>query len=790
MAELQINKSKEFLNKWNEKGPWVLTAINPDTKEIKTLTCVSLNAVGNFVEKYGDTRNIYFHVNTTKTKLTNKAKKEDIASMDWLHVDVDPRVGEDIYEEQQRAISLLKSPPENIPPPTFIVFSGGGYQGFWKLEEPVNVNGDTSLCEKAERYNKQLEITFGGDHCHNVDRIMRLPGTINWPDQKKRKKGRSPVTSELIEHNPKNVYPLSRFMAAPEVQSTVTGFEKSKNVQISGNIARVSDLNTELPEKVSTLCKVIIAQGKDPDNPDRFPSRSEALFYVCCHLVKAECDNELIFSIITDPDFRISASVLESKDYEKYAIRQIERAREYAVDPNLMELNAKHAVIRSYGGKPRVIEEVYDEILDRYRLTKSTFEDFRNGYCNKKIVVGEDKNGNPIQTPLGKWWLEHPERRSYERLQFAPGRDLESDIYNLWRGFGVSARSGEKHLSFMSHIYDNICDGKEELFNYVVGWLANAVQNPDSPGQTAIVLRGDQGVGKGFFASTIGKLFGRHYFHVANAHHLTGNFNAHLRDCSLLFADEAFFAGDKKHASVLKVLVTEDAIIIEPKGVDSEMCGNCIHLLMASNEDWVVPAGMNERRFCVLDVASKKIQDSSYFSSIAKELEDGGYENLLQHLLTYDLSNFNLREIPKTKALQEQKIFSYSNEEEWWYQKLLDGQVLSEHSDWQGEVYCKSLVSDYITYTRMFNSSRRGSATKVGKFLTKAVPGIEKVQSSDIVTIENEDGFEVTLKRPYKYILPSLRKCRQHWDDKFGGPYDWPVEKTQEEIPYNYEEYC
>jgi hypothetical protein len=46
---------------------------------------------------------------------------------------------------------------------------------------------------------------------------------------------------------------------------------------------------------------------------------------------------------------------------EKYALRQIERAKEEAVDPWLRKLNEQFAVIRNWSGKTRVVEEQYDE---------------------------------------------------------------------------------------------------------------------------------------------------------------------------------------------------------------------------------------------------------------------------------------------------------------------------------------------------------------------------------------------------------------------------------------------
>ena len=73
-----------------------------------------------------------------------------------------------------------------------------------------------------------------------------------------------------------------------------------------------------------------------------------------------------------------------------------------------------------------------------------------------------------------------------------------------------------------------------------------------------MVLRGGRGTGKGVVARAIGRLFGQHFVHVSHARHLTGNFNAHLAECVLLFVDEAFWAGDKQGEAQLKRMITED----------------------------------------------------------------------------------------------------------------------------------------------------------------------------------------------------------------------------------------
>ena len=307
--------SLDFLRRFRLGGPWVLTAISLDKKSIDTATFRDPDEVRVFLTKHGVDRNIYFSVNPTRYDVSKKPGREDVKSLDWLHVDIDPRAGENLAAERQRILRLLSEPPAGIPKPTAIVFSGGGYQGFWKLVEPFTINGEEALCEDAKRYNQALELAFGADECHNVDRIMRLPGTVNRPDERKRKKGRTEAMAEVVQWADEKVYPLSCFTPAQERAPAAADTDNAK---------RIDDVNTLT--KLPDLCKVVIVQGHDPDNPNHFPSRSEALFFVCCEMARQEYDDNTIYSVITDPGFGISKSVLEKRNYQKYALRQIERA--------------------------------------------------------------------------------------------------------------------------------------------------------------------------------------------------------------------------------------------------------------------------------------------------------------------------------------------------------------------------------------------------------------------------------------------------------------------------------
>jgi hypothetical protein len=775
----------------------VLTSIIPDGMiETATFGPRNFSEASAWIESYQGKRNIYFHVNPVRRALSSKAAKEDVARLSWLHVDIDPRAGEDFEEERARALNLLQT---FTPKPTVIVDSGGGYQGFWRLlENPkLEIDGDVRKAETLEAYNIQLEKLFGADHCHNVDRIMRLPGTVNLPNAKKLKKGRRAAEARLVEFN-EFIYPISDFV--PSVRVQAPELRSGGEPILSGGRPRVQLSTGNLPDMgveeirewaknnhklISDTTLAVIATGKDPCDENKYPSRSEALFKVCCDLVRADVPDDMIFAIITGSN-EIATSVREKRGWEGYALRQIERAKEEAVDPWLRKLNEKHAVISDIGGKCRIISEIEDaSVPGRTRISRQSFEDFRNRYRHEKVSVGSNKAGQDILQPVGQWWIDHPQRRQYETIVFVPGKDVPG-AYNLWSGFACDSLPGTKHERFLQHVHQNICDGNQDHYNYLIQWMARCVQFPDSPGEVAVVMRGKRGTGKSFFAKVMRNLFGRHFLQVSDSKHLVGSFNAHLRDTVVLFGDEAFFAGDKRHESILKTLVTEEHMVYEGKGVDAEMGPNYVHLLLASNEDWVVPAGLDERRFFVLEIGDGQKQNHAYFREIFEELSTGGYENLLHFLLSRDLTEFEVRVVPQTKALQAQKLLSMSPEVQWMYERLWEGRLLPDHDGWKHVVAKEELFMDYLQSVKDLGIARRFGRTAWGRFIFGSFPPGSVFARQEIaqVTSVSDSGYQIKIdRRCYVYHFPELKTARAWWDAQFGGPYEWPaIDPVQEEL--------
>lgn len=384
-------------------------------------------------------------------------------------------------------------------------------------------------------------------------------------------------------------------------------------------------------------------------------------------------------------------------------------------------------------------------------------------YANKKIITGEGKDGKPEFKPLFPAWLEHDRRRSYEEVVFAPPpRKARDQDYNLWQGYAVQPEPGDCSL-LLEHLHENICDGNEEHFIFLMNLLAQTVQEPGTPSGIATVLRGGQGTGKGLFVRAIGDLFGRkHYTQLDKVEQLTGHFNAALSGKIIVFADEAFWAGDKREAGALKRLITEPTLHIVRKGIDGVDEDNHVHLFMATNNDWSWPADMDDRRGFLLKVSEKRKQDHRYFGAIMEQLKSGGLQGLLAMLLEYRIDRELLRHAPHTDERRVQQGKSLEPVHEWWHECLHEGHV--GQLGWPGGEWIPvgGIYSAYSDWT---------SAMKRGRLLSNVEFGrkMGSLMSAEKTKAVNR-GKEIT--RCLK--LRALEEARQLFDQVLGSPGDWP----------------
>lgn len=422
-------------------------------------------------------------------------------------------------------------------------------------------------------------------------------------------------------------------------------------------------------------------------------------------------------------------------------------------------LNRDHAFVLA-GGGDHILWETHD--ADGLpALVHLNTGSFHRKHAAWEIQVGKKTS------PVTEEWMRSKGRRSYDGLVFLPERPAPERFYNLWRGFAVIPSNpqigGEQHpavASFLEHARANVCAGDAALARWLIGFFAHLVQRPWEKPLIALVFKGEKGVGKNALVRIVGSLLGRHSKTVANRRYLTSNFNGHLESLLLFTLDEATWAGDKQAEGVLKDLITGDTHSIEHKGEKVYEVANLTRIVIIGNEDWLVPASHDERRYAVFDVGAGRKQDRPYFVAMREGMERGGYACLLRYLLDYDLSGIDVSGAPATTGLMDQKHASLDAFPGWWFTCLTEGKLAGGDFEtvWPLEADCDRFRNAFRRHCKERNV--RGwipDDRSMGRQLAKFAPGVSRTR----------------LSRGYVYRLPALDAARADWSKYIGHDMAW-----------------
>ena len=430
------------------------------------------------------------------------------------------------------------------------------------------------------------------------------------------------------------------------------------------------------------------------------------------------------------------------------------------------EVNQHYAIV-SVGNRMVVMQTATDgSIVELW-----DYEHFKKRFIKERVKV-RTAAGKVKTMQLADFWLSHPRGRAYDKLVYAmPGSYTpagERD-YNGWQGFTVQPKAGDWSLN-RAHLREIICCGNDEWFAWVINWLAALVQLPGRHAWTALVLMGEQGIGKGYFANNmIGRLFGsQQYIHILGSGQLTAEHNEHLSGKVYIYADESTWGGDPRAAAKIKGLVTEDTIPIHRKFLKMVDEPSMLHIVIASNNEWPIPIEAGDRRFSILAVSEEKKQDQHYFGQLLLELANGGRAAMLADLLSYKVDDNMLRTPLNTAAKAAVAVHSMKTIEHWWFELLQRGTIFDDV--WPTQIVRSDLHDSYIKFLDRHHKQSRdphATATELGMFLRRFTPVQQKVT--------------VNGTRTFIIYVPALEACRLEWVKAVRWPtnYRWDDEEIE-----------
>lgn len=427
------------------------------------------------------------------------------------------------------------------------------------------------------------------------------------------------------------------------------------------------------------------------------------------------------------------------------------------------EMNERHFVTR-LKTKTVIGRHLLDGPL--FQVPKDLFTE----YDNRFVQVGADQQGNPRYAKLFKTWLESPLRR-----QFLGGvvnnpppfdRDVTPDQFNLWTGFAVQPQAGD-WPRLQAHLLDIICSGNQAHYDYLIKWYAFTVQFPGIVPKVAVITRGRPGTGKGTAVLPLEMIFGRKHFVQRSRSEELVKWNSLISGKVVVFADEAFFAGDRQNLGNLKRIISEDTITVARKHIDSDDERNCVHLIIATNEDWAVSAQKGERRFFALEVSDAKEQDVSYFSAIRRELANGGAAAFLDFLLRQPVTLADVLDVPKTSELRNQQDQSLDLHLAWWQECLMEG-AIGQHP-W----------APFVPWKVMYEEYERFAEKRTKHLLTSGT--FSQRMAFYFSTLGKQMKDRVNGSAPQRgWRLRDLADARQYFDSVMKTATEWPDDPSQQ----------
>lgn len=220
-------------------------------------------------------------------RINKSGKKEDIKQIFCLWTDID----------RKERIEI-----KDFLMPNIIINSGHGKHLYWLLNKPFEITSTQDI-DYIESILKGISQKLGGDKTHDITRVLRIPETYNNKDKKNPKK-------VIIEHFDNSFrYDIKDFeqykINIEQTQDTTIVVNEKVDVNID-------DYAKELPV---WLIEAIKEGYKEGDH--KYKSRSELDLAVMMSLIHHNFTDEMIFSIFTNPKYKISEKTLQK---DKHAI--------------------------------------------------------------------------------------------------------------------------------------------------------------------------------------------------------------------------------------------------------------------------------------------------------------------------------------------------------------------------------------------------------------------------------------------------------------------------------------
>jgi P4 family phage/plasmid primase-like protien len=357
-----------------------------------------------------------------------KGARDEVLGSQYLWVDLD------IYKLQQpiepeTVIDLLQ---HFSPRPTQIVSSGQGLYAVWLLD---TIYSDPAFIEPRNRWLEYSLEEFGADNCHNIDRVLRVPGSLN-----AKTSPASPCTTvDLYTDDTGPVYyELTDFMLA-ESKTKVVHLTLDPEAIPSNFPSRVMQLNSMLWYRISSQAEAFTQAGAPINNMGNV-DRSRNDYYIACRLLDEPFLESpgVVASVLSHPEW-FSGS--RFRDPVKGGWGYVERT----ISAAMAEVQAKQEQAKDLSNL--FVETANGPKFSAYRAQTAFIEKFHFRFFHERLYYYDRVRGlyvpetdqfvpGLLATSLRDGYVsKHADEVTRQLIQFAPRMTRTDDRWlNLQNG--------------------------------------------------------------------------------------------------------------------------------------------------------------------------------------------------------------------------------------------------------------------------------------------------------------------------------------------------------------------
>jgi hypothetical protein len=473
-------------------------------------------------------------------------------------------------------------------------------------------------------------------------------------------------------------------------------------------------------------------------------------------------------------------------------------------------------VLNLLGAEPDMIDELNEQyacvfIGSKHRIAKLAQyeneeikliggEDFKQALANKVIRYHVDPSDpqSKIKTlPAAECWLKSARRNEYNKLEFHPGVSqdkMHPGILNKFTGWKIKPIENLSacfawRTMLEQYITDPLAPSEAQ---WLYTFFASILREPMNKQRAAVVIIGEQKIGKSIFVGMFGKILGRYYSSIADAARIYGRFNGHLEQCLLLHSEEAIYSQDKKHRSIIKDLIANKKLSYEEKYLGSWQGDSYTRLIYSTNEDGGAPLEIRDTRHSIFNMKqSKRVPPKPLVDQLYNQyMSEEGPAALMHYLLNY--SDYNPSKLQETIANEEKSIaltHVFDATHDFWLECLNSGSLLpiplrwlqdDSNVDWPSQF---SRIAIQTAYKQYVDEARRAPLSSM-RFKAQLEKWID--QKLEITKKSYINPYVGDLNIP-QYIrniysgkhetinnFPSLQECRKQFEKYTGQKFTWP----------------